>query len=702
MNAFLPVDGGAMGAAVRAHDWAATPLGPADQWPGALRNALGLMLNSPESMYLVWGDALTFFFNDAYRPILGPRLEGALGQPLPVLWSDAWEAVRGPMEEALAGRASRFVDVPITMARCGREEQTWWSYSYSPIYDGDVVRGVFCFTVETTQRVHAQQQLAAEAEQQRRILDELPGFVWTANREGLVHYVSPRWMAFSGQPREQFLGEGWSNFVHPDDLPALSEAWERAVKARMPYEAEFRMRGSREGYRWWLSRAHPVAGEADGDMAWVGICTEMDAIIDAREMLSRSRDALQDAVSERTRKLEAAEEALHQARKMEAIGQLTGGLAHDFNNMLAAVSGALELMEIRLRQNQPEHLPRYIRTAQDATRRAAALTHRLLAFSRRQTLAPRPTQVDELAAGMVELIQRTVGPQVHIVTHAQTASWPALVDPSQLENALLNLCINARDAMPDGGQVLIETLNVHMAGAAARAHDLPEGDYLLLRVTDNGVGMPANVLGKAFDPFFTTKPLGQGTGLGLSMIYGFARQSGGQVRIASEVGQGTVVSIHLPRAVEGAVPVAAAGTQAVPDLAAQADWPVLVVEDEEAVRQIVAETLRDLGCRVLEAADSLAGMAMLRGSPEVRLLITDVGLPGGMNGRQLADAARSLRPALPVLFITGYAENTLLKDGQLEPGMAVLTKPFSVHQLTSELRRLQQAWTVTLAAGPAA
>ncbi|WP_155947346.1 ATP-binding protein, partial [Pseudacidovorax intermedius] len=235
-----------------------------------------------------------------------------------------------------------------------------------------------------------------------------------------------------------------------------------------------------------------------------------------------------------------------------------------------------------------------------------------------------------------------------------------------------------------------------------RAHDLPEGDYLLLRVTDNGVGMPADVLDKAFDPFFTTKPLGQGTGLGLSMIYGFARQSGGQVRIASEVGRGTVVSIHLPRAMDGVLPLAPADTRAMADPAAQADWPVLVVEDEEAVRQIVAETLRDLGCRVLEAADSLAGMAMLRASPEVRLLITDVGLPGGMNGRQLADAARSLRPALPVLFITGYAENALLRDGQLEPGMAVLTKPFSVHQLTSELRRLQHAWPVTRAPDPAA
>ncbi|PIU07003.1 ATP-binding protein, partial [Methylobacterium sp. CG09_land_8_20_14_0_10_71_15] len=332
-------------------------------------------------------------------------------------------------------------------------------------------------------------------------------------------------------------------------------------------------------------------------------------------------------------------------------------------------------------------IERYMTAAQGAARRAAALTHRLLAFSRRQTLAPKPTNVNALVEGMLDLIQRTVGPSVQVQTVGLAGLWPALVDPSQLENALLNLCINARDAMPEGGRIVIETSNRWIDAQVARRQDMPEGEYLSLSVSDTGTGMPPEVIAKAFDPFFTTKPLGQGTGLGLSMIYGFAKQSGGQVRIHSTVGEGTTVSVYLPRHQGeaardealprgGLLPVAGAGET------------VLVVDDEPSVRMLVTDVLGELGYTAVEAADAAGGLRVLQSGARIDLLVTDVGLPGGLNGRQMADAARATRPDLKVLFITGYAENALLTNGQLEPGMAVLTKPFAVDALATRIREM--------------
>ncbi|MBY0298214.1 MAG: PAS domain-containing protein [Methylobacterium sp.] len=395
-------------------------------------------------------------------------------------------------------------------------------------------------------------------------------------------------------------------------------------------------------------------------------------------------------VTERLReqeRLRQIEEALRQSQKMEAVGQLTGGLAHDFNNLLTSISGSLELLQTRLAQGRLTDLDRYINAAQGASKRAAALTHRLLAFSRRQTLDPKPTDVNRLVAGMEELIRRTVGPEIAIEVVGAAGLWPTLVDPPQLENALLNLCINARDAMPDGGRITIETANRWLDDRAARERDLPVGQYLSLCVSDTGTGMPPEVIAKAFDPFFTTKPIGEGTGLGLSMIYGFVRQSGGQVRIYSEVGQGTTVCLYLPRHY-GEV----GSDDAVPDLAdaprAEQGETVLVVDDEPSVRMLVTEVLEDLGYLAVEAADGPSGLKILESDLRIDLMITDVGLPGGMNGRQVADAARVARPDLKVLFITGYAENAAIGNGHLGPGMQVLTKPFVMEVLAARIRAM--------------
>ncbi len=384
------------------------------------------------------------------------------------------------------------------------------------------------------------------------------------------------------------------------------------------------------------------------------------------------------------------EELLRQSQKMEAVGQLTGGLAHDFNNLLAGISGSLELIQLRVQQGRFNDVDRCMAAAQGAARRAAALTHRLLAFSRRQTLDPKPTNVDQLVTGMQELIQRTVGPGIPVEVVGASGLWPALVDPSQLENALLNLCINARDAMPDGGRITVETHNKWIDAHGSSGLDIPEGQYLSLCVTDTGTGMSSEVIARVFEPFFTTKPIGEGTGLGLSMIYGFAQQSGGQVRIYSEVGEGSTVCIYLPRHYgEVGDEIVAAKLDARPR--AERSATVLIVDDEPTVRMLVSDILEDLGCFAIEAGDSAAGLKILQSEVPINLLVTDVGLPGGMNGRQIADAGRVKRPDLKVLFITGYAENAVLSNGHLAPGMAVLTKPFAIDAMTARIRSMIEA-----------
>ena len=386
--------------------------------------------------------------------------------------------------------------------------------------------------------------------------------------------------------------------------------------------------------------------------------------------------------------LAATQEALRQSQKMEAVGQLTGGLAHDFNNLLTGVTGSLELLQARVAQGRISEIDRYVTAAQGAARRAASLTHRLLAFSRRQTLDPKPTDVNRLVQGMEDLIRRTVGPAIEVEPLIGAAGlWPTLVDGSQLENALLNLCINARDAMPDGGRITIETANRWVDERTAQAHGMSSGQYVSMCVSDTGTGMSRDVMEKAFDPFFTTKPIGMGTGLGLSMIYGFAQQSGGQVRIYSEIGQGSTVCLYLPRH-QGAAEANEAPAEPIDVARAEDGETVLIVDDEPTIRMLVAEVLEELGYRAIEAADGAAGLHVLRSDVRIDLLVTDVGLPGGINGRQVADAARVARPELKVLFITGYAENAVLSHGHLDPGMHVMTKPFAIDALAKRIKDL--------------
>ena len=483
--------------------------------------------------------------------------------------------------------------------------------------------------------------------------------------------------------------------VHPDDQAGLAFAIREAIARGGAYAHQYRVLRA-DGRYYWLEANGRVDHAPDGTpLSFPGVLLDIEkrrAVEQERDRAATSlralNETLEQRVTERTAELMRAEEQLRQAQKMEAVGQLTGGLAHDFNNLLTGIIGALDLINKRLAQGRIADIGRYLDMAASSASRAAALTHRLLAFSRRQTLDPKATDVDRLVSGMVDMIRRTVGPSIgiHVVTGPGT--WAALVDPSQLENALLNLCINARDAMPDGGQITVEIENCWIENRAAIARDFEAGPYLKLSVSDTGIGMPPDVIARAFDPFFTTKPLGQGTGLGLSMIYGFAKQSGGQVRIHSQPGQGTTVALYLPRH-DGGTTEHIAPTEDIAAMPrAERGEIVLVVDDEPAVRMLIADVLSDLGYTSVEAADGAAGLKILRSDIRVDLLITDVGLPGGMNGRQVADAARVLRPDLKVLFITGYAESIVMGNGNLDTGMAVLTKPFAMDDLAAKVRAL--------------
>ncbi|GFE78068.1 hypothetical protein GCM10011487_00680 [Steroidobacter agaridevorans] len=394
-------------------------------------------------------------------------------------------------------------------------------------------------------------------------------------------------------------------------------------------------------------------------------------------------------VTERLRdqqRLSEAEESLRQSQKMEAVGQLTGGIAHDFNNLLTGIIGSLDMMQRKLARGQQIDVNAYVSAAMTAANRAAALTHRLLAFSRRQALDPRPVHVNRLIFGMEELLRRTLGEAIALEFVEKPDLWLTRCDQNQLESALLNLTINARDAMPQGGKLIIQTSNEHLEDAhEAKLRDVMPGDYIAISVCDNGVGMSPEVMSRAFDPFFTTKPIGQGTGLGLSMIYGFTRQSGGYAKIQSEVARGTTVKLYLPR-YHGEHEFSQEPDPApVTLLPAGREEVVLVVEDEQVVRDLVVDLLAELGYRSLQAVDGPSGLAIALSDVRIDLLISDVGLPG-FNGRQLADAACAHRPDLKVLFITGYAHSAAVSNDLLAPGMQMITKPFALETLAERIR----------------
>jgi PAS domain S-box-containing protein len=920
--------GGEMGRRMRSHDWDATPLGDPLRWPSPLKTITGVMLGANQPMFAVWGPARTMLYNDGYAGVLGAKHPSALGRPFTEVWYEILGEVGPLMDRGYAGEPTSMEDLRLTMMRHGYPEETYFTFSYSPLRNEDgQVGGVFCACHETTGQVAAERERVAEMDRLRQLFERSPSFmallrgpehrfeftnrrylelvgrtditglplrealpgiaeqgfialldqvratgethvgrdtrvlldrvpgqppeerildfifqpladglggisgifvegvdVTEARRaeaqlreregflmaiigqaaagialtlpDGTLTFVNERYCEILGRPRGALLGTRVQDVIHPEDREAELAAFDALRAGGPPFTAERRhlrpdgtvvwvrnsvtairdpggvitdviavsidvsdrhaaeaalreMNGTLERRvaertgeldRLWRTSqdllavvgsdgvfraANPAWREVLGlDPAWL-VGRPMDDVLwpedreATREALRRSASGTlrqfenryrhrdggfrwiawaaapdetgliyatgRDITAEREAKeaLALAEEALRQSHKMEALGQLTGGIAHDFNNLLTGIIGALDIMRRRIEAGRSGELARYMEAASAAAQRAAALTHRLLAFARRQSLDSRPVDVNLLVAGMEELLHRTLGEQIGLETALDTGLWPALTDANQLESAILNLAINARDAMPDGGHLYIATGRETLA---VDGKELAAGDYVAIRVSDTGVGMPPDVLAKAFDPFFTTKPIGQGTGLGLSMIYGFAKQSRGHVRVRSAPGQGTAFTLLLPRA------QLSGGAETVADATAPQGKgeTVLVVEDDATVRLLVVEVLEELGYRYLEAADAREAIPILQSAQRIDLMISDVGLPG-MNGRQLAEMARGVRPALRVLFVTGYAENATMRSGFLAPGMDMMTKPFALDALGTKIRAMLEA-----------
>ena len=503
-----------------------------------------------------------------------------------------------------------------------------------------------------------EQQVAERTADRDRVWRNSRDLLVVIGADGVFRAVNPAWTQILGHDPADVVGRHFREFIWPEDAAMTQGGLDTALHRHDLTDFENRYT------------------HQDGAPRWLSWHTSLEGDV----VFAYGRDVTAQKAAQA--ELAVAQEALRQSQKMEAVGQLTGGLAHDFNNLLMGISGSLELLEKRLSQGRLD-VDRYISAAQGGARRAANLTQRLLAFSRRQTLDPRPIEPSRLIAGMAELIERSTGPDVELVVRNAPDLWLTKADASQLESALLNLCINARDAMaPNGGRLTIETANMRFD---AKNGELKPGNYVSISVTDTGAGMPPEVAARAFEPFFTTKPRGEGTGLGLSMVYGFVRQSGGQVRIDSQEGRGATVTLYLPRFM-GELEDDLPEHDATIDPAA--GETVLVIDDEETIRSLVRDVLEEAGYTVLEAPDGARALEVLQSRVAIDLLITDVGLPGGVNGRQVADAARLTRPGLKTLFITGYAENAAVSRDQLEPGMSVITKPFAMSAMAQKVREM--------------
>jgi PAS domain S-box-containing protein len=532
-----------------------------------------------------------------------------------------------------------------------------------------------------------------ESERHYRIAAELnPFWPWTADKAGNLISIDPRWYEYTGLAREQTLERQWANAAFEADQVSIAALWDQSLGTLQPFDLQVRLRKHTGDYRWFRVRALcslDIAGKCE---QWYGTIEDIDDRVHLESALRDWNDRLEERIAQRTRQLEeeqreraVAESKLRQSQKMEAVGQLTGGIAHDFNNLLAGIIGSLELMQRRIDAGRYNDLGRYNSVAMTSASRAAALTQRLLAFSRQQSLEPELLDPRKVVADLEEMIRRSVGPSIVVECLFRTTDR-IRCDLNQLENALLNLAINARDAMPNGGRLELQVDRCVIDETPSSDKMLPPGSYVSISTTDSGTGISPEILSRIFDPFFTTKKLGEGTGLGLSMIYGFTQLSGGQVRVHSSLGVGTTVTLYFP--VDDSQPEEPKEELCVtPQLVTSGqNETILLVDDEAAIRQMASELLSEIGYRVIEAVDSLTAKKQAEKLEHLDLLLSDVGLPGLMNGISLAAELKKKFPQLKVLFITGFAGGSRMVT--VDRTTRLLTKPFSLNELTSRVHSL--------------
>ncbi len=642
------------------------------------------------------------FANDYYRDFLGVDPHAMIGTRISDVLTEEDYAERLPLiERALAGEEV-VADVHIHH-RDGSRRRAETRYLPRRDADGSVV-GFHILVFDVDERMRHADAIERSNRRFRAAMDAVHGVLWTNSADGRMIGEQPGWAAITGQTPEEYQGFGWANAVHPDDAAATVAAWNEAVAAKGQFIHEHRVRRYDGVWRTYAIRALPIIG-ADGELIeWVGVHTDIteqraaeqalrdQANVLARQVHHRERaeaqlrqlnETLESRVIEEIAERRQAEMKLAQAQKMETIGKLTGGVAHDFNNLLQVVSGNLQLLGKDVAGN--DRAEQRVANAMAGVSRGSKLAAQLLAFGRRQALEPKVVNVTRFVQGMDDMLRRAIGEGVEIETIVGGGLWNTFIDPNQIENALLNLAINARDAMNGQGKLTIELSNAHLDDDYARTHDeVTPGQYVMLAVSDTGSGMSEEIIQKVFEPFFSTKSEGKGSGLGLSMVYGFVKQSGGHVKIYSEIGHGTTIKLYLPRAMEAEDVEVAVDTGPITG----GSETVLVVEDDAEVRGTVVELLSDLGYRVLKAVDAQSALNVIESGIPIDILFTDVVMPGTLKSPELARKARERLPDIAVLFTSGYTENSIVHGGRLDKGVELLSKPYTREALARKFRHV--------------
>lgn len=683
---------GEAGRAIRSFDWTTTPLGSIDEWPQALTSVVQIILRNALPMAVLWGKEGTLLYNDAYAAFSGPRHPAILGMPIEEAWPEGAAFNRNVVDTGLRGEALSYHDIDFMLERGDKPAQVWLDLHYSPVASSEgVPLGVLAIVVETTERVMLEQSrteaeaVAADANERLHLALNsgavLGLFVWDIRNNRVRG--DGRFARTFAVPPEQ-LEEGWPleaalGTVHPVDLPHVSALIERTVREGVPYRAEYRIRAPGGGWTWILATGRCDYDEHGQPSRFPGVIIDIHDRRIAEESLKELTRGLEDKISEAVAARVAVEAQLRQSLKMEALGAMTGGVAHDFNNTLQAISGNLELLRY-LPPTDPR-VPLRLNAAMEAVQRGAKLASQLLSFARRQPQSPVVINPRRLFDGMRGLLQHAVGASVLIETKIANDPWNFCVDRNQLENALLNLAINARDAIRGDGRFTLACSNDVLDQAACAGLDLSPGEYVRLSVSDTGSGMPADVLERAFEPFFTTKPEGHGTGLGLSMVFGFVKQSGGHIDISSRVGAGTTIQLYFPRSfADEAAPAVKSALATVTGGAT-----VLVVDDDPAVLSSTVGILEAMQYTVLKASNGDAAMSVLQSGIGVDLILTDVVMPGKVKCADLAEWALAQRRPVPVIYVSGYTRDVISRDGVLRSNVTLMSKPYRAEALAKEI-----------------